>query len=139
MSPEQLELWSDEVEIEGTLALFAEFMQWCARLNGPGLGIPLLKAADQGAVAFVRVFHEVVADFEEREGPGFRRELKEARTSDHLIEKLVSLRLLQSVISECRARRLNVPREILLLKAVIIKQILHIGRVKPRAEEPCAS
>jgi hypothetical protein len=87
-SPEQLKLLSDEAERESTFSIFAEFKQWCRRLNAPGI-------TDE-AVKLIRLLNILVIDFQEGEGPLWRQDLKEASITDNdLIEVLVFLRFVQ--------------------------------------------
>src|ERR1700721_1838276 len=117
MKTTQLKLWGEETEPQTKLAAIKEFERWSASMNRPRSIGPALEPDEQDAVAFAVAFHDVVADFEDEEGPLLRRELNRAHPNDILTESMVSLRLLQRVIDECERRSVRLPRRALTLKA----------------------
>jgi hypothetical protein len=114
---EQLKIWSDETDSR-TKAAIAEFEEWCSILDACGLSTPTLDPNDKRAVAFASAFHDVIADFEELEGPALRRERNHS-----LSERFIALRLLQGAINECSHRSVQAPRETLKLAGALNQQI----------------
>lgn len=135
----QLELWGEETELQTKLAAIREFERWSASLNRPRWIAPALEPDDQDAVAFAVAFHDVVTDFEDGEGPLLRRELNRARTNDVLTESMVSLRLLQRVIDECKRRSVHLPRGVLVLKAAVAERFHSLRSMRRRTDDARAS
>jgi hypothetical protein len=135
----QLELWGERARLQTQLAAIKEFERWSASLDQPRSIAPALGPDDQDAVAFAVAFHDVVADFEDGEGPLLRRELKRVLTNDVLTESMVSLRLLQRVIDECKHRSVHPPRGVLAMKAAVAEQFHSLRSMRRRKDEARAS